>query len=203
VKTALTVFLAGVALAATLSWVPADSTEPAKASASSAVPADEILTTLRSMGLDPIGRPLHRGHYYVLHAYDPYGVEVRVVADAQLGDIVSVAPARALNNLYAPRYEHGARIIHIPQRGENDERTGSLERNPTDATGNDDNKKPEPSLRRRATSRTPLDDGPTPVRPTPRFSSKVHEPDKAGTSDSADKPPPDNDPAAAELPRGN
>lgn len=202
-KTALTIALAGVALAATLSLVPADSTEPAKTLATSVLPADEILTAMRSMGLDPIGRPLRRGHYYVMHAYDPYGVEVRVVADAQLGDIVSVSPARALNNIYAPRYEHAPRIIHVPQRGESDEHTGSLDRHPPDAAGYDDDERAVAPARHRATSRVPLADGPTPIRPTPRFDAKAHDPDKASAPDNADKPPPDNDPAAMELPRGN
>jgi hypothetical protein len=38
-------------------------------------------------------RPPWHGPYYVLHAYDHYGVKVRVVADAQL-------------------YDAGPRIIH-------------------------------------------------------------------------------------------
>jgi len=77
------------------------------------------------MGLDPISQPARRGTYYILHAYDPSGIEVRVVADAQFGDVLSVVPARTLNNFYAPHYQRGPRIIHVPQAGANDSRDES------------------------------------------------------------------------------
>ena len=38
------------------------------------------------MGYDPTTPAFRRGPYYVLHAYDRYGVKVRVVNDTQLGD---------------------------------------------------------------------------------------------------------------------
>ena len=57
---------------------------------------------MRAHGLAPISEPVRRGPYYVLHANDPRGIEVRVVVDAQFGDILSVAPARPLATvLYA------------------------------------------------------------------------------------------------------
>ncbi len=220
-KKALTVSLAGVALAATLSLVGADSFKRGQTMTTDALPANDILTTVRSMGLDPTTEPLRRGPYYVLHAYDPYGVEVRVVADAQLGDILSTTPAQALNNAYAPIYERGPRIIHVPQHGERDE---------PDAAGNDDNElatppprhrttpreslrgdasPPPPDPRRNVQSAAPLPaEGPTPIRPTPRFNAKANEIDKSSTPDNAaaasepSPPPADNTPPAA-LPRGN
>lgn len=48
----------------------------------------------------------------LLNAVDPRGTELRVVADAALGDIVSVTP------IFAPRFDAGPRIIHVPQPGE-------------------------------------------------------------------------------------
>ena len=115
-----------------------------------ALPAYEILTTVRSMGLNPVSEPVRRGPYYVLHAYDPRGIEVRVVADAQFGDILSVAPARALNTAYAPRYERGPRIIHVPQPGERDDRASVNDRDEP-AASNDDDEEEAPPPRRRAT----------------------------------------------------
>ena len=105
----------GAALAATLTFVTAGSFKREPVSAASVLLAYDIVTAMRAMGLNPIGEPVRRGSYYVMHAYDPRGVEVRVVADAQFGDILSVVPARALNTAYAPRYERGPRIIHVPQ----------------------------------------------------------------------------------------
>jgi hypothetical protein len=202
---ALTVGLAGVALVATLSLVAAGSLEPGQTIASDALPADEILTTVRSMGLDPIGDPLRRGPYYVLHAYDPRGIEVRVVADAQLGDILSVRPASVLNSFYTPRYQRGPRIIHVPQRGQRDERASVGDRGPRDAAGNND-EPITPATRRRITPRRlPLADGPTPIRPTPRFNAKANAMNKSiAPHDAATaSTPPTSYPPPAALPRDN
>lgn len=86
-----------------------------------------ILTTLRDMGLDPVTEPLRRGPYYVLHALDPYGVEVRVVADAQLGDILSFAPV-VPDFTYVPFYVRAPRVIHVP---ENRDDAGNVSEPPT------------------------------------------------------------------------
>jgi hypothetical protein len=59
----------------------------------------------------PTTQALRRGPYYVLHAVNARGLEVRVVTDAQLGDIISISP------LVLPRYDSGPRIIHVPQPG--------------------------------------------------------------------------------------
>jgi len=73
-----------------------------------ALPPYEINTIVRSMGLDPLTHPQRRGPYYVLDAVDPRGFEVRVVADARIGAVISVTPA-------APaRYNANPRIIHVP-----------------------------------------------------------------------------------------
>lgn len=86
--------------------------EPANTPAD-AMPAYEIVTRVRELALDPSSRPIRRGPYYVLHAYDRRGVEMRVVADAQLGDILSVTPARPLTAAHVP-LRAGPRIIHVP-----------------------------------------------------------------------------------------
>lgn len=205
-KKALTISLAGVALAITLSLVAAGSFKREQTIATDAVPAKEILTTVRSMGLDPTSEPLRRGPYYVLHAYNSRGIEMRVVADAQLGDILSVTPVRALNSAYAPSYERGPRIIHVPQRGERDERASVDDRHEPGAAGNDDDEPVTPPPRHRTTP--PPAKSPTPIRPTPQFKAKADKVNKSSTPDDtaaaseASTPPADNTPPAA-LPRGN
>jgi hypothetical protein len=60
-----------------------------------ALPPYEIMSIVRSTGLAPLTRPVRRGQYYVLVAVDRVGREMRVVVDAQLGDIVNLRPALA------------------------------------------------------------------------------------------------------------
>jgi hypothetical protein len=150
VKRALTIGLAGAALAATLTFVTAGSFKRERLTDADALPAYEIVTTVRAMGLNPISEPVRRGPYYVLHAYDPRGIEVRVVADAQFGDVLSVVPARALNTAYAPNYERGPRIIHVPQPGEREDRASVNDRDQPAASNDDDEVDVAPLPRRRA-----------------------------------------------------
>jgi len=171
------------ALVAALAWPgQADQRHTVPAAGADIMPASEILANVRAMGLNPLGRMARRGDYYVLHALDPYGVELRVVADAQFGDIVTVAPARALVNAYAPRYDSGPRIIHVPQKGDND-RAAVRGDVPADddaaaATADDDvvappkrrSDAPPPGPRRAVLSAPPpAAGGPSPVKPTPRW----------------------------------
>jgi hypothetical protein len=201
------------------------------------MPAYEILTRVRSLGLDPIGEPLRRGPYYILQAYDRRGGAMRVVADAQLGDVISVTPS-ALVTLPGPGTVGGARIIHVPSPAEEQ---ASLA--PDDGPDFDDPAdsapparqavqsrpkhaaKPaarhvtrqEPATRRRPFSvdappppppppverrailtappppAAPLHDGPTPLRPTPRFGA----PSQATV---VIPPPPEAAPPAPEPP---
>jgi hypothetical protein len=177
--------LAAVALAATLSSAAASSLKREPGVVPAVLPAWEILATVRSIGLAPASEPLQRGPYYVLHAYDLRGNEVRVIADAQLGDILSVMPA--LNSAYVPRYEHGPRIIHVPQREPASSRDdGTL---PRYGTPRSERRGGPPALKspRRATLNAPsLADGPTPIRPTPRFKTKG---DGAAVNSSRAAPP--------------
>jgi hypothetical protein len=62
------------------------------------LPPHEIVTIVRSTGLEPLGSPVRQGPAYALRAVDPAGEEVRVIVDAQRGRIVKVIP------LMAPRY---------------------------------------------------------------------------------------------------
>ncbi len=62
-----------------------------------ALPPHEIITIVRSTGLEPLSPAARRGSVYALRAVDPAGQEVRVIVDARLGRIVRVVPL-------APRY---------------------------------------------------------------------------------------------------
>jgi hypothetical protein len=120
VKKRLTIAIVIGALATATSLAAAGyyQRQRAQVTAADALPASEILNNVSAIGLRPTTQALRRGVYYVLHAVDRRGVAVRVVADAQLGDIVSVTP------LLAPRFNGGPRIIQVPQPGERSERSG-------------------------------------------------------------------------------
>ncbi len=113
------VALAGFASVAVTLANPLRRGEPDDAVDADAMPPYEVLSTIRGLGFDPISQPVRRGNYYVLHAYDARGSEMRIVADVQFGDIVSVSPARAANAAYAPQQPYvyggaGPRIIQVP-----------------------------------------------------------------------------------------
>ena len=126
-KRGLTIGLAIAALGVTVSLVTADSSHETP-TAADAVPAYQVMTTLREMGFELNREPVRRGPYYVLHALDGRGVEMRVVADAHFGDIISVTPARPS---YAVNYHRGPRIIHVPQQGEAED-SGEFDQGVTD-----------------------------------------------------------------------
>ncbi len=132
------------------------------------LPVSDILDTVRLMGLAPNRRAVRRGSYYVVHAIDPYGVELRVVADAHFGDILAVTPAAPY--AVTPHYVRAPRIIHVPQA--------------------DDGAPPRRHLKPRRRGEVPLppkratasahasDAALTPIRPTPDF---AHKTDRADT----------------------
>jgi len=209
-KRAATLLIASVVgFAAPISLYAAGSRYFEPTTAADAMPAYEILTRLRSLSLDPIGQPLRRGPYYILHAYDRRGTEMRVVADAHFGDVISVTPA-TLVSLPGAGTVGGARIIHVPAPGEEEASVTpgaepELEQGPPDEPVQRPAAKPhpkpaakhvskrEPEAPRRPFSAepppppppapaerravltappppaAPLDDGPTPLRPTPHF----------------------------------
>jgi hypothetical protein len=66
--------------------------------AAPALPPYEILTIVRSAGLEPLTRPVRSGPAYALRAFDRAGQEMRVVVDVHSGRILKVTP------LVAQRY---------------------------------------------------------------------------------------------------
>ena len=58
----------------------------------SAIPAREIAAIVRSNGLTPVTPPARVGPNYVVHAIDRNGETMRVVIDADFGDIVRIRP---------------------------------------------------------------------------------------------------------------
>jgi hypothetical protein len=196
VKKRLTIGFVGAAMAAAMTLAAAGSYKRETANAENARAGDEIINSLISAGLYPIGDPARRGPYYVLHAYDRRGHEVRVVVDAQLGDILSVAPA---TNGALLNYQRGPHIIHVPQaeasvNDRDDEAPAPARRRVAPAVQKQDDEPPRPRAprwqprseappqqeQRRAvlSAVPPLAEGPTPVRPIPRINSKADTADK-------------------------
>jgi hypothetical protein len=102
-KTIIHLGLAGLCLAAS---VPANAQDSIRA-AQLQLPPYEILTIVRSTGLDPLSQPFRRGSTYILRAMDGYGEEVRVMVDARGGEILSVQPVVPVAAPYGapgPRY---------------------------------------------------------------------------------------------------
>jgi hypothetical protein len=185
VKKALTIGVAVAVLAATLSLVGAGSVKQGEADEARALPAEDILASVRAMGLNPTGDTIRRGPYYILHAYDPRGSELRIVADAHFGDILSVTPIGAQVIAYAPSYQRGPRIIHVPQPGDYaapepakpaklTKPRASVRDDYDDAVDLKDDTDVEdiapPPPRKRVTRRTPAYEKPAPrTRPAPRW----------------------------------
>jgi hypothetical protein len=79
-----------------------------------AVPPYEVDAIVRSAGLVPLAPPARRGSAYVLAATDRYGRHVRVVVDAEVGEIISVRPMLAAAPYGAP--VHGApSVVYVPR----------------------------------------------------------------------------------------
>jgi len=67
------------------------------------LPPYEVITIVRSAGLDPIDRPVRRGPNYVLHAIGQNDQEVRVIVDARRGEIVRIVPTMSASRMPPPR----------------------------------------------------------------------------------------------------
>ena len=143
------------------------------------LPAHEITASLRAAGLDPNGEPVLRGRYYVLRAVDPRGRQLRVLADAQFGGILSVLPARRAS-AYPPSYNGGPRIIHVPQPDDAQAEVDYRDNGAADDVGHaNDVAEPEPPAPVRR------------VRPVKRHRSAAPPPPvKRHTVSSAPPPPP-------------
>jgi hypothetical protein len=84
---------------------------------------EDVLSSIRSLGLEPATRPLLRGRVYALRAFDTAHAEKRVLVDARSGEVLSVravadaAPAEAPYNPRYGRYEPPrppARVAAVP-----------------------------------------------------------------------------------------
>jgi hypothetical protein len=87
------------------------------------VPPEDVLSSIRSLGLDPATRPLLRGRVYALRAFDASHAEKRVLVDAHSGEVLSVravADTGPAEEPYNPRYGHyepprpPARVANVP-----------------------------------------------------------------------------------------
>jgi len=99
VKQGMVVFAAVAAFALT---APAATAEPLRFAQSfgpDVLPPYEIVTIIRSAGLDPLSRPFLRGPNYVMRAFDHDYQEVRVVVDARRGDIIRIVPVAVASRM--------------------------------------------------------------------------------------------------------
>ncbi len=175
-QTVLTAACAGVVLAGASLVAVAGSRALEPAPIATALSAGDLLAGLRQLGLTPIGEPVQRGPYFVTHAYDPYGIEMRVLVDAQFGDVISVVPARPLNAVFAPLYQRAPRIIHVPPREGDaaDDREAEPDRSELQPKPKSKPRKraeaaPEPHRAVLSAPPPPADMGAAPAPPTPRF----------------------------------
>jgi hypothetical protein len=58
------------------------------------LPPFEAMTVARSVGLEPISRPVLRGRVYVVHSIDDQGFPVRAIVDARSGTLLRVVASR-------------------------------------------------------------------------------------------------------------
>jgi hypothetical protein len=68
------------------------------------VAPSEVVTIVRSKGLEPLSRPIRQGPAYTLRASDPQGRIVQVVVDARIGRIVRVVPTTRADAVAPPPY---------------------------------------------------------------------------------------------------
>ena len=221
-KRGLTIGMAIAAIGLTFNYVMAGSLTHSHANRADVLPSD-VLSNVREIGLTPSTEPLRRGPYYILHAVDPRGVEVRVVADAALGDVLSVTPSKPYE--IVPQYTRGPRIIHVPQPG--DDRASVDDRDEAAAPADADDDQiapPRPRAKRPVQHRSdkppvqhrsdkprtvppkptrtvlsappPPVAAPVPIRPTPNFDAKTEGDKFAPPNDSAAAAPEPPTPAA-------
>src|SRR4051812_42718386 len=184
------------------------------------LPPYEVITIVRSAGLDPIDRPVRRGPHYVLHAIGQNDQEVRVIVDARRGEIVRIVPTMSASRMPPPRagvtmgpyermdgygparpapgYRYGARPVD-PDEDEEDPSYQTAPRPPTNVPG----AAPRPGY---APPRTGYADPPPVIRATPPAGSNVARgnelppPSGAGVSAYPAAPPPSAPRAATAYP---
>ncbi|MGA7425258.1 MAG: hypothetical protein WBX07_01425 [Rhodoplanes sp.] len=80
------------------------------------LPPHEIITSIRSGGFDPVGRPVRRGSRYEVAAVDPYQLDVRVIVDAQTGEILAVRHDPEIGRIPPPAVQSYAQWPFRPWR---------------------------------------------------------------------------------------
>ncbi len=165
----LTIGIAATALAATVSLVAAGPFRHERAHpAHELVSPEQIVSSVRALGFSPSTQPIRRGSYYVLHAFDARGILVRIVADAALGDVVSVT------QVVAPRYDFGPRIIHVPQPGDTVQEPPVLYERGEAYDQPPSGDRITPPRRVENAPSQPVDSAPplSPIYPTPKFGNR-------------------------------
>ena len=138
-----------------------------------ALPAYEIITIVRSTGLEPLSRPLRQGPTYVLRALDPAGQEMRVIADARSGRLVKIVPVAGhyVGPMTPPPY--GAPVGRVPDGNGPSSRLAGLPDAPAAA--------PPPP---------PAQAGPPLPRPRPKLAASTPQPEPKETTGAITPPTP-------------
>ncbi|MFZ1886114.1 MAG: hypothetical protein WAU53_21540 [Rhodoplanes sp.] len=98
-------------IAAAQEWQP-----PAPGVPPQALPPHDVLTSVRSGGFDPVGRPVRRGSRYEVAAVDPYELDVRLTVDAQTGEILAVRHDPEIGRMPPPSMRSYAQLPFRPWR---------------------------------------------------------------------------------------
>lgn len=180
---------------------------PSAASAQALLPPHEIITSVRSAGLDPISAPqLRRGDRYVLRAIDGRGALVAVAADAMVvrpagagrgpeyagrayppSDYrANVAPRRGAYEGQPPATSGEPRVIYAPR---DNAALQTPARNPAAA-------KPSPKVAAKPSARSSEPE----AAPTSGPDQSRDQPQDATTGTASSVPPPAENPSAAVPP---
>jgi hypothetical protein len=103
VKTASGAFALALSFASPIfAQSPPFDAPPRPRSEAAVLPPHKVLSSVRSMGLDPVSPPALRGRVYVLRAYDASHFEKRVVVGARSGEVLLVQEAIAESPAFSP-----------------------------------------------------------------------------------------------------
>ena len=98
----------------------------AQAGAADVLPPHEIVTIVRSAGLNPIEQPIRRGNTHVFRALGTGNQPMRVTVDARYGDVMSVAPVANAASRVAPGMTPGMNLGPYERVDRDDDDAGSM-----------------------------------------------------------------------------
>lgn len=159
--------------------------------AARSVTVEDILSLVGEMGLQPDSHVRQDGVHYIVQAVDRRGRQVRVIAEAGSGSILSVAPVQEAEARPLSYYPAIPRIIQVPPVHDAVEQRRVPARQKVDRprVNRDEpaappprmtGAPPPPPVRQRTILKAPEADDRmlTPIYPTPRFDAKTEAAEK-------------------------